>query len=59
MHTTKIDEDDFEAMRDTDLQPEAVYEVLHEDGTTLYAWSPDGVGCYWYDSLEELLDQHG
>jgi hypothetical protein len=23
-----------------------------------YAWSPDGVGVYWYDTLNELLENH-
>jgi hypothetical protein len=24
-----------------------------------YAWSPDGFGAYYYDTLDELLEQHG
>lgn len=28
-----------------------------EDGTT--AWSPDGVGAIWYDSLDEAEEEHG
>ena len=23
-----------------------------------YAFSPDGIGCYHYDTLEELQEQH-
>jgi len=34
------------------------YAVEHEGGTTHYAWSPDGVGVYWYDTLDELLENH-
>ena len=25
----------------------------------LYFWSPDGVGGFWYDTKEEMEDQHG
>ena len=24
-----------------------------------YAWSPDGIGVYWYDTEEEFEDNHG
>jgi len=43
-------------MERKDLQADvAYYDVKAE----MYFWSPDGVGGFWYDSLEELEEQHG
>lgn len=43
-------------MERKDLQAEQGY---HEAKTDTYFWTPDGVGGYWYDTLEEMEDQHG
>lgn len=26
--------------------------------TYSFAWSNDGIGCFWYDTLEELKENH-
>lgn len=31
---------------------------IHYDENIVYAISPDGTGCYYYDSLEELREEH-
>jgi len=36
------------------LQPFVYYQT--EDGV---AWSPDGEGFFWYDTMTEALAQHG
>lgn len=41
------------------LQAERLYCVTDKRGEEFYAWSPDGEGCYWYDTLEEAFEQHG
>lgn len=33
--------------------------VYKEESSGLYFRSPDGVGTYWYDTLEESLDDLG
>jgi hypothetical protein len=48
-------DDEFEEVRARDkLEAGQGYRV--GDG---YAFSPDGIACYWYETLEELLEQHG
>lgn len=39
-----------------DLLAGNAYKVKSVDQ---YFYSPDGVGGYWYDTMAELLDQHG
>jgi len=41
------------------LTSETVYAVGYPNGRSVYAWSPDGEGCYFYDTLEELRAEHG
>jgi hypothetical protein len=43
-------------MEREDLKPETTYYVRKDDQ---YFWSPDGEGGYWYETLEELEEQHG
>lgn len=43
-------------MERKDLQAEVAY---YDQTAEMWFWSPDGVGGYWYDSLEELEEQHG
>lgn len=38
------------------LQAEQLYFV---EKSRVYAVSPDGVGIYWYDTEEEVFEQHG
>jgi hypothetical protein len=38
------------------LKAEQAYYVT-KDG--LYFWTPDGEGGYWYDTKEEMEEQHG
>jgi hypothetical protein len=51
----KFDDDEW---RSRSLVACRVYRVVMRDGSVQYAWSPDGVGCYWYDTLAELREQH-
>lgn len=48
---------DQELMEGYDLlNPDLIY--VNESGDC--AWrTPDGIGCYWYDSLEDALDDLG
>lgn len=51
---------EFEGMRAMNLlKSEQAYDVGHLDGSTGWAWSPDGTGCYWYESREERVESHG
>ena len=50
----------FNLMRSEDaVEPERVYEVTNSRGDTHFGWSPDGVGVFWYDTLNELDAEHG
>lgn len=35
-----------------------IYPTLN-DTSPVYAVSPDGEGCYWYDTRDEAVEQHG
>lgn len=35
------------------LRPGRLY---HEQPTGMYFYTPDGVGCIWYDTLEDALE---
>jgi hypothetical protein len=46
------------------LKMEVAYEVTapahgRYAAHTQFAWSPDGIGMYWYDTEDELLANHG
>lgn len=41
------------------IEPEKIYRVRTAEGQADYAVTPDGVGCYWYDSLAETQEHHG
>lgn len=43
-------------MERKDLKAEQGYYVIDQN---MYFWSPDGVGGFWYDSIEEMDEQHG
>lgn len=45
--------------RRMEIPPAMVYQIRVEKDVMLYAWSPDGEGCLWYDSLEELEEDLG
>lgn len=34
-------------------------QTYHEAATDHWAYSPDGEGLYWYETLHELRGQHG
>lgn len=60
---TYITEDDFDALRAGERAPREVLEAgayfltnVKADGA--YAWSPDGVGCIWFNTLAELMAEH-
>lgn len=52
----------FDAMREAgQLAPYTAYlvsEVVDGEALISVAYSPDGVGVYWYDTLTELAEQH-
>lgn len=43
-------------MERKDLKAEQGYYVIDQDQ---YFWTPDGEGGFWYDTQEEMEDQHG
>ena len=47
---THISASDFEALRG-DLSTDTIYQVGSLGDT--FAWSPDGLGAYWFDTIEE------
>ncbi|MFD5864374.1 hypothetical protein ACFWGP_05445 [Agromyces sp. NPDC127015] len=57
---TEVTEDEFDAIREAgELQPETAYLVVSPTGRESYAWAPDSAGCYWYDTADELNENHG
>lgn len=36
-----------------------VLRLYHEQPTGMYFYTPDGIGCIWYDTLEEALEDTG
>ena len=45
-----------EIMERADLEPFVAY---YEEKSDSWFVSPDGVGCFWYDTFAELEYQHG
>lgn len=37
----------------------AVNHIYFEEKSGQYFVTPDGIGCYWYDTFEEAQGQHG
>lgn len=33
-------------------------QAYHDEKADMYFWTPDGVGGFWYDTEEEMWDQH-
>jgi len=53
-HDYYMTDTEFEDFRiDEGLEPDTAYEVGKG-----YAFSPDGEGIYWYETLEELEENH-
>ena len=36
-----------------------VDRIYCEDSSGQFFVTPDGIGCFWYDTLEEAKEQHG
>jgi hypothetical protein len=36
-----------------------VDKIYFEKSSGQYFVTPDGIGCYWYGTLEEAREQHG
>lgn len=54
-----IDYIDFSDMRADEMgEPNLIYKIHNSNNTETYAISPDGIGFYFYDTLEELKEQH-
>ena len=52
--------EDWEEMGDKNQRPAGVaVAVKHKDGSSIFAWSPDGRGAYYYDTYAELAYEHG
>lgn len=63
MNITIASVEQFDHLREVGaLREEHIYQVVNTmwDGTTIvqWAWSPDGEGVYWYDTLADLEDNH-
>ncbi|GAA4767669.1 hypothetical protein [Citricoccus nitrophenolicus] len=41
------------------IEPDRIYRILVKGGNDAFAVTPDGIGCYWYESLAEATSQHG
>lgn len=39
-----------------DLKVDTIY---YEEKNELFFVTPDGIGCFWYDTLSEAQEQHG
>ena len=65
MNTTTITVEDFEELRESGKaradQAYAVVELGWHGAPVSgrFAWSPDGEGFFFYDTYQELLDNHG
>ncbi len=44
------------ALSRKNLKAMQAYYVQKDD---MYFWTPDGEGGYWYDTKEEMEEQHG
>jgi hypothetical protein len=44
----------FEDIREADRLTPGDYAVVEADGSVQYAYSPDGIGCIWYNSEEDM-----
>jgi hypothetical protein len=40
----------------SELKADQAYYIRKDD---MYFYTPDGVGGFWYDTIEALEDQHG
>jgi hypothetical protein len=50
----------FQNIRENDeVEPEVLYVVNQQEHSSLYAWSPDGEGFYFYANREEFENEHG
>lgn len=58
---TPIDMRVFDSRKDEGtLKVEHAYSLRDSGGNVImFAWTPDGVGAYYYDTLAELMEQHG
>ncbi len=55
----RMNEDTFEALR-AGLERIPTYTILTSEGeVTGYAYSPDGEGVVWYDTLNEMMTDTG
>ena len=62
----QISEKDFEILRERSdngepagLSSEAGYIVVVSPSRSYYAYTPDGVGCYHYNSFKQMNAEHG
>ena len=58
IHTTSMarwDEQEWDGARPDNV----IVRIKCADGTSVYAWSPDGWGAYYYETLNEARANHG
>ena len=56
----RIDHNRFEELSYTHDRPvEEIIAVTNKGEVVAYAWSPDGQGAYWFDTIEELKEDIG
>ena len=54
-----IDHIDFSELRDAELaEPNLIYRINNFNRSETYAISPDGIGFYFYATLDELEAEH-
>lgn len=54
-----VSDKSFEKMREENRQqPQVIYVIKYRDGEKNYAWSDDGEGFFFYDTLKELQENH-
>ena len=41
------------------LTPDTRYKIVTASGSESYAYTVDGIGCYYYDTVEELREDVG
>lgn len=51
-----ITEAAFETARENDTLQPGYYAITYPDGEPQYAYSPDGIGCIWYNTREDMIN---
>jgi len=50
----------WDALEDGERRPcEVAVKIIYPNGAVLFAYSPDGYGAFYYDTLADLKTNHG